>query len=86
MSRPYNVQISDNSRRKKLLPSQKHKIEARLIAEGKWQEDPNITIAEMVQDPDINKEYDGIEYKNKTLRGWINNLAPNRKPGRRKKL
>lgn len=78
--------VADKSLRKMFLPAQKHRGEARVIAERKWIENPNLTIADMVRDREIFRVYDDKMYKHKTLRGWINDLCPNKKRGRRKKL
>jgi hypothetical protein len=66
--------------------SQRHKERCRAVAALRWEENPDITIADMVVSDAITVH--GCEesiYGNKTLRSWIKDLAPNRSPGRRKK-
>jgi hypothetical protein len=63
-----------------------HRERCRAIAQMLWDQDPKITIADMIHRDEINKY--GCEeklYSEKTLRTWINDLAPDRSPGRRPK-
>lgn len=69
---------------KKLLPSQKAKIQCREVAEKLWKQDDSITIAAMSEKKEI-LEAGGEDYAPKTLRRWIKDLSPNRRPGRRPK-
>jgi len=69
---------------KKLRPAQMHRLACRAVAEKIWKEDPNLTIEEVINRKEISDAYQGAAYTNKTLRNWIKNLCPNRKPGRRK--
>ena len=78
--------FSDESLRESVLPAQRHKAEARVIAEKKWKENPNRTITDMAGDPDIDREYEGKRYAHKTLCEWIRKLCPDAKRGRRKTL
>jgi hypothetical protein len=61
-----------------------HKERCRAIAALMWAKDPKFTIEDMISSDAINKY--GCEnkvYHEKTLRKWINDLCPNRNPGRR---
>ena len=44
-----------------------------------------MTIADMILRNEINEVTDSRVYAEKTLRNWLKDLCPNRKPGRRKK-
>jgi len=66
-------------------PSQRHRRQCREVAEKIWAENPDITIADLVVSDEITQSCDGHIYQEKTIRGWINDLCPNRSPGRRKK-
>jgi len=70
----------------KLRPSQKHKKEARKFAKGVWSKNKETTIKNIIFSPEFNKIFNGKKYTKKTLRNWIKDLCPNRRPGRRKKL
>jgi hypothetical protein len=79
-----NEQLVEND--KKLRPNQRHRERCRAIAELLWKMNPEITIADMAHKDEIN----GIACENRippysedTIRDWINDLSPNRKPGRR---
>jgi hypothetical protein len=68
----------------KLRPSQKHRERCRAIAELIWQSNSDITIEDMAKKDEIKRigcENNG--YTVKTIREWIKDLCPNRKPGRR---
>jgi hypothetical protein len=73
----------DNSNRKNLLPSQRHRIAVRKVAKALWEQDPTITIADMAYLDAINLVCEGKVYKEKTIRNWIKDDCPNRAPGRR---
>jgi hypothetical protein len=78
----------DSEKEIKLRPNQKHKKESRKIAESIWQKMPDLTIAAMIQRDEINKirhEKKKKPYREKTIRGWIRDLCPNPKSGRRPK-
>lgn len=77
------VQVAVKSR--KLTPEQRHKIDSRAAALKLWSESPERTIQDMIQRDEIAHACDGVVYGEKTIRNWINDLCPNRKPGRRKK-
>lgn len=65
--------------------SEKRQKACQDVARKKWAEDPNITITDMIDCQDIIDACDGKFYSEKYLRNWINDLCPNRKPGRRPK-
>jgi hypothetical protein len=68
--------------------SQVQKKKCREIAKKIWEEDPSITIQEMMdrgEVVEITKRKDDQLFAEKTLRNWIKDLCPNRKPGRRPK-
>ena len=69
--------------KKSTRPSYRHKRECRKIAKLIWSKNPEITIADMILSNDINKACDGHLYDEKVLRSWINDLCPDRSPGRR---
>ena len=73
----------NDSKEKKLRPNQRHKLQSREIAEKLWGKDPTITIADMINEPEIIAACDDKFYIEKTVRDWIKDLCPNRKPGRR---
>lgn len=65
--------------------SQVHKIAVRKIAEKMWTVDQTLTIAEVINSDEATNAADGNIYNEKVLRGWVKDLAPNHKPGRRTK-
>jgi hypothetical protein len=69
---------------KKLRPNQEHKQQCREAVKELWREDQTITIANMIHKDEIVKACNGEKYADKTIRRWINDLCPNRSPGRRK--
>jgi hypothetical protein len=70
---------------RKLTPEQRHKIDSRTVAHKIWSESPEMTIQDMIQRDEIANACGGKVYAEKTIRNWIKDLAPNRKPGRPKK-
>lgn len=70
--------------KKKLRPSQKHRLACRKVAEEIWEKFPTLTIVAMSKKPEIKEACDSMEYTEKTIRRWVNDLCPNRKGGRRK--
>jgi len=71
---------------KPLGKNQRHKERCRAIAEYLWDKNPNTTIADVIRLDAINKiGCEGHLYGDKTLREWINDLCPDRTPGRRPK-
>jgi hypothetical protein len=74
------------SPKKKLTPVQRHKKQCRKVAKSLWKKNPTMTIADMIQRDEITIEAcEGKAYKEKTIREWINDLCPDRAPGRRPK-
>ena len=60
----------------------------RKIAEQIWEVEPTLTIKSMIEREELiepSKKKNGKFYADKTIREWINDLCPNRKPGRRSK-
>jgi hypothetical protein len=75
-------------KRKKLRPNQEARIKCRDIAQRIWMERSKITIADMLNEPEIvsaSTKSNGVLYVEKTVRNWINDLCPHRRPGRPKK-
>jgi hypothetical protein len=70
---------------RKLRPEQRHKIDCRAAAQKIWAESPLITIDDMAGRDEITNACEGHVYGKPALRVWINDLCPNRKPGRPKK-
>jgi hypothetical protein len=62
--------------------SNKQKKAARKIAKRLWKQNKDLTIADAILHDDINKA--APNKAESTLRGWIKDLAPSNKPGRRK--
>lgn len=78
--------VTDNaaSEERVLNATQRRREKCRALAALKWQHNPTITIAAMRQDADL-LEF-GCErhkYAYGVPDGWINDLCPNRQPGRR---
>jgi hypothetical protein len=72
----------------KLRPVQKHKKECREIAKSIWKQMPELNIAEMIRRDEITiirLKKKPKQYSERTIRGWIKNLCPNPKSGRRPK-
>jgi hypothetical protein len=63
---------------------QRNKRKVCEIAKRKWDENPSMTIEEMTMDDEITIAA-GKNYYPGTLRKWIKDLCPDRKPGRRPK-
>jgi hypothetical protein len=67
-------------------PDQEAKSRCRDIAAMIWKEHPNMTIADMIKQDKIiaaSTRKDGKLYVEKTVHGWLKDLCPNPKPGRR---
>ena len=62
--------------------SNKQKEAARKVAKKLWKQNKDLTIADVIRHDDINKA--APNKAESTLRGWIKDLAPSNKPGRRK--
>ncbi len=73
------------SRTPKATHSQKCKLECRKIAKRIWEQDPLLTMAEMIKQPEIienSRNLNGLPYSERTVRNWVSCLCPNRRPGR----
>lgn len=70
---------------RKLTSRQRHREEARAVAQRIWSLDPAITIEEMSRRQGVatNAQERSRGVTQDTLRNWIKDLAPDRKPGRR---
>lgn len=77
------IKISD--KKKKSRPDQLHKIECQRVAKQLWEKNPNRTIADIIQSDEINQVTAPKVYAEKTIRNWIKESCPNRRPGRRPK-
>lgn len=76
----------ENYKERKLRANQRHRENARAIAASLWDNYPAITINDMAKNYKINvMACERKVYKPKTIRNWIKDLCPNRKPGRRPK-
>ena len=68
------------------MPSQERIKKCREIAKQIWNQQPDLTIAGMINRNEIirqTKRPDGSTYSEMTVRSWIRDLCPNPKPGRR---
>lgn len=66
--------------------SQVHRERCRAIAATIWEREPGLTIEDMIDRPEITAHgQEGKAYTRGQLRKWINDLCPNRQPGRRPK-
>jgi hypothetical protein len=77
--------VDDKKPEEKPRPCQIHRIKCSDVAQNLWDEDPNITIADMIFNDEIIEACNGKVYAEKTIRNWIKDLCPNRSPGRRPK-
>lgn len=70
---------------RKLTSRQRHREEARAVAQRIWALEPSITIEEMSKRQGIatNAQERSRGVTQDTLKNWIRDLAPDRKPGRR---
>jgi hypothetical protein len=67
--------------------SSMHRERCRAIAAMIWGHEPALTIADMINRPEITKHgQEGAPYTADTLRKWIRDLCPNPHPGRPRKL
>ncbi len=70
---------------KPLRPEQRHREQSRGIAKLLWNSNPDMTIDAMLRSNEITKfGCDGKSYHEDNIRKWLNDLAPNRSPGRPK--
>lgn len=70
-------------RRSKDRPCQIHRAKVRDIAGKVWGRNPSSTIEAIISSERVLYACEGHQYAKTTLRNWIKDLAPNRKPGRR---
>lgn len=71
---------------KKLRPNQLAREKCRVAAQTLWHIYPNMTIREMEERKEILEFGGGAHFQGKnTIRDWIKDLQPNKKPGRPKK-
>ncbi|MBI4667466.1 MAG: hypothetical protein HY751_13775 [Nitrospinae bacterium] len=71
---------------KPLRNNQRHRERSRAIAQLLWKQNLKIKIEDMIHSDEINGiACEGKIYGPKTLRNWVNDLCPNRNPGRRPK-
>jgi hypothetical protein len=78
------VPLQAQVKAKKPRRQERHKNDCRAAAQKIWAESPGITIEDMIQRDEIANACEGALYREKTIRNWIKDLCPNRKPGRRK--
>jgi hypothetical protein len=71
--------------KKATRPSNSHREACREVAKVLWAKESSITIADMCICDEIAIACEQEVYDEKTLRKWIKDLCPNRKPGRRPK-
>jgi hypothetical protein len=87
IEREHNRQKKQHPAEKRLRPCQIAKNKTREVASKLWEKDPQMTIADMINLSEIlevSKKSELTYYTEKTMRNWIKDLCPNRKPGRRK--
>lgn len=77
--------VDHRKSKRKLRPNQKHRIACIKIAKELWGKDRSITIADMAFRDEFIKACDGKTYTENTIRNWIKDECPNRRPGRRPK-
>jgi len=73
------------SKTPKLAHSQACKLKCRKIAKRIWEQDPILTIAEMIKQPEIvknSRKLNGLPFSESSVRNWISCLCPNLKLGR----
>jgi hypothetical protein len=70
---------------RKLTPMQIHKHRCRSLATYFWEQDPDLTKANMAQKTELlDIACENKTYTPKTIEGWIKDLNPDRSQGRRK--
>lgn len=84
-SKPNNQNQSKRKEKAKLRPSQRRRLACRKVAAGIWEIHPEITIADMIVRDEITEACEGKIYAERTIRNWVNDLCPDRSPGRRRK-
>jgi hypothetical protein len=68
----------------RLRDDQRHKERCRAIAALIWEKEPSRTIEDMIDAPEITRfGQENAAYTRDTVRRWIKDLCPDRRPGRR---
>jgi len=81
----YNQLESHRKPSRKLTSTQIHKHRCRSLATYFWEQDPDLTKANMAQKTELlNIACESKRYTSKTIEGWIKDLNPDRSQGRRK--
>jgi hypothetical protein len=88
-----DIKLGENTSAPKITKGMRNstlvRIKYRDIAERKWDNDgPPTTISAMIKVDEIKKvavNKSGKPYKDRTIRNWIKDLAPDHSPGRRPK-
>lgn len=78
-------EVKSPCRTRRLTHSQKCKLNCRKIARQLWEQNPLLSITEMIHHPEIienSRKKDGVRLSEKTVRNWISCLCPNRRTGR----
>ena len=73
------------SKTSRLTHSQKCKLNCRKIARRLWEQDPLLSITEMINQPEIisnSRKLNGLPFSERTVRNWISCLCPTRRSGR----
>jgi hypothetical protein len=70
---------------RKLRPEQGHRLACRAVAERLRKENPNMRPHEMILKNEIAQACEGKHYADETIRRWVNDICPNRRPGKPKK-
>jgi hypothetical protein len=77
-------ELTESPEERGLRKDQRHRERCRAVAELMWRQDPGMTITKMAETPEIVKiACENKKYKADTIRKWINDLCPDRSPGRR---
>lgn len=71
--------------KKRFSKAQLRKNSVRQAARKLWEQDPSITIADMIFRDEINSLLEDKTFDQKYLRSWMQDLCPNHAPGRRAK-
>lgn len=75
--------IKPHDKRPSGRQSQIDKDAFREAAKQCWEKNPDSTIEDLISSDQTNRVLNRRSYHDKTLRNWIKDLAPNRRPGRR---
>ncbi len=65
------------------LINNRRRENAKLVASAFWEANPQMTIEDVIRTNSISRACDNEAYGEQVIRGWIKDLCPNRKPGRR---